>query len=67
MPADGGRNDREGTLGEKKLRWVFTPEQTFEILEDIERCRTIKEKSARHRIGDQFAEPKPRSRFIDTV
>jgi hypothetical protein len=29
--------------GGKKVRRIFTPEQKFEILKDIERCRTIKE------------------------
>ena len=32
----------EGKLG-KKARRIFTPEQKFEILKDIERCKTIKE------------------------
>ena len=30
-------------MEEKTVRRVFTPEQKFEILKDIERCRTIKE------------------------
>jgi len=32
-------NDMEG----KKARRIFTPEQNFEILTDIERCGTIEE------------------------
>ncbi len=28
---------------EKKVRRVFTPEQKFEILKEIEKCGTIKE------------------------
>jgi transposase-like protein len=44
----------DGKLGEKKVRRVFTPEQKFEILKDIERCRTIKEGLAKHRLADSL-------------
>jgi hypothetical protein len=36
--------EREGA---NKARRIFTPEQKFEILKDIERCETIKEGLAR--------------------
>ena len=37
-------NDREEKVdGGKKVRRIFTPEQKFEILKDIELCKTIKE------------------------
>ena len=35
----------------KKVRRIFTPEQKFEILKDIERCKTIKEGLAKHQLG----------------
>lgn len=35
----------------KKPRRVFTPEQKYEILKDIERCRTVKEGLEKHRIA----------------
>jgi transposase-like protein len=38
--------------GGKKVRRLFTPEQKFEILKDIERCRTIKEGLAKHHLAD---------------
>jgi transposase-like protein len=44
------RNDMEGKTEQKKARRLFTPEQKFEILKDIERCRTIKEGLAKHGI-----------------
>ena len=44
----------EGKMGEKKVRRVFTPEQKFEILKDIERCRTIKEGLAKHQLADSL-------------
>ena len=40
----------EGKMEEKKARRIFTPEQKFEILKDIERCGTIKEGLAKHQI-----------------
>jgi len=44
----------EGKMGENKVRRVFTPEQKFEILKDIERCRTIKEGLAKHQLADSL-------------
>lgn len=38
--------------GGKRERRIFTPEQKFEILKDIERCRTIKEGLAKHQLAD---------------
>jgi hypothetical protein len=38
--------------GSKKARRIFSPEQKFEILKDIEGCRTIKEGLAKHRLAD---------------
>ncbi len=35
----------------RKVRRIFTPEQKFEILKDIQRCATIKEGLERHRIA----------------
>ena len=32
----------------KKVRRLFSPEQKFEILKDIERCKSIKEGLAKH-------------------
>jgi len=37
--------------GGKKVRRIFTPEQKFEILKDIERCKTIKEGLAKHELA----------------
>jgi Transposase. len=42
--ADGGR----------KVRRIFTAEQKFEILKDIERSRTIKEGLEKHRLSDSL-------------
>ena len=36
---------------EKKVRRIFTAEQKFEILKDIERCKTIKEGLVKHSAG----------------
>jgi len=44
----------EGKMGENKVRRVFTPEQKFEILKDIQRCRTIKEGLAKHQLADSL-------------
>jgi transposase-like protein len=44
----------DGKMGERKVRRRFTPEQKFEILKDIERCRTIKEGLAKHEIVDSL-------------
>ena len=41
--------EREGA---KKVRRIFTAEQKFEILKDIERCQTIKEGLAKHQLAD---------------
>ena len=38
--------------GGKKVRRIFTAEQKFEILKDIERCKTIKEGLAKHQLAD---------------
>lgn len=38
----------------KKVRRNFTPEQKFEILKDIERCKTIKEGLIKHQIADSL-------------
>jgi hypothetical protein len=35
------RNDMEEKQEAKKVRWIFTPEQKFEIVKDIERCKTV--------------------------
>jgi transposase-like protein len=37
-------------MEEKRVRRIFTPEQKFEILKDIERCRTIKEGLEKHQL-----------------
>jgi transposase-like protein len=36
------------------VRRVFTPEQKFEILKDIERCKTIKKDLANHQMGQSL-------------
>ena len=41
--------EREGA---NKARRIFTAEQKFEILKDIERCQTIKEGLAKHQLAD---------------
>jgi len=38
----------------RKVRRIFTPEQKFEILKDIERCKTIKEGLAKHQLADSL-------------
>jgi hypothetical protein len=35
----------------KKVRRIFTAEQEFEILKDIERCKRIKEGLAKHELA----------------
>ena len=35
------RNDMEEKQEAKKVRWIFTPEQKFQIVKDIERCKTV--------------------------
>lgn len=42
----------EKAEGRKKARRIFTAEQKFEILKDIERCKTIKEGLAKHHLVD---------------
>ena len=37
----------------KKPKRVFTPEQKYEILKDIERCRTVKEGLQKHGVNSQ--------------
>lgn len=37
-----------------KVRRKFIPEQKFEILKDIERCKTIKEGLAKHQLSDSL-------------
>jgi len=37
--------------GGKPVRRIFTPEQKFEILKDIERCKTIKEGLDKHQLA----------------
>ena len=38
----------------KKVRRIFTAEQKFEILKDIERCETIKEGLAKHQLAQSL-------------
>lgn len=38
--------------GGKKVRRIFTAEQKFEILKDIERSKTIKEGLRKHQLAD---------------
>jgi transposase-like protein len=40
--------------GGKKVRRIFTAEQKFEILKDIEHNRTIKEGLEKHRLSDSL-------------
>jgi transposase-like protein len=40
--------------GGKKVRRIFTAEQKFEILKDIERSKTIKEGLAKHQLADSL-------------
>jgi len=39
-------------MGEKKSRRIFTPEQKYEILQDISTFRTIKEGLAKYQLHD---------------
>lgn len=41
----------EETQEAKKVRRIFTAEQKFEILKDIERCKTIKEGLSKHQLA----------------
>src|SRR6266478_6140707 len=45
------RNDMEEKQEATKVRRIFTPEQKFEIVKDIERCKTIKEGLAKHQLA----------------
>jgi transposase-like protein len=38
----------------KKVRRLFSPEQKFEILKDIERCQTVKEGLAKHQLAQSL-------------
>ncbi len=38
----------------RKVRRIFTPEQKFEILKDIQRCATIKEGLAKHQLAQSL-------------
>ena len=38
----------------KKVRRLFSPEQKFEILKDIERCQTVKEGLAKHGLAQSL-------------
>ena len=42
----------EETKEGNKVGRIFTPEQKFEILKDIERCQTIKEGLVKHQLPD---------------
>ena len=44
-------NDMEGKMEEKRVRRIFTPEQKFEIVKDIERCKTITEGLSKHQLA----------------
>ncbi len=38
----------------RKVRRIFTPEQKFEILKDIERCKAIKEGLTKHQLAQSL-------------
>ena len=40
--------------GKKKARRIFTAEQKFEILKDIERCKTIKVGVAKYQLAQSL-------------
>jgi transposase-like protein len=44
----------ESGMEERRVRRVFTPEQKFEILKDIERCATITEGLEKYQIHDSM-------------
>ena len=48
------RNDMEEKREVRKVRRIFTPEQKFEILKDIERCKAIKEGLAKHQLAQSL-------------
>ena len=47
-------NEMEEQQEGKKVRWMFSPEQKFEILKDIERCKTIKEGLAKYHLAQSL-------------
>src|SRR5439155_1249985 len=47
-------NDMEEKQEVRKVRRIFTPEQKFEILKDIQRCATIKEGLAKHQLAQSL-------------
>jgi transposase-like protein len=48
------KNDMVTEQEAKKVRRIFTAEQKFEILKDIERFKTIKEGLAKHQLADSL-------------
>ena len=44
----------EKVEGSKVVRRIFTAEQKFEILKDIERCKTIKEGLTKHKLAQSL-------------
>src|SRR3972149_4899810 len=48
------RNEMEENQEAKTVRRIFTPDQKFEILKDIERCKTIKEGLMKHQLGQSL-------------
>ena len=45
---------REAERKKGRCGGFFTPEQKFEILKDIERCKKIKEGLAKHQLGQSL-------------
>jgi transposase-like protein len=52
--SEKARNDMEEKQEVRKVRRIFTPEQKFEILKDIERSKTIKEGLAKHELAQSL-------------
>jgi transposase-like protein len=48
------RNEMEEKQEARKVRRILTPEQKFEILKDIDRCKTIKEGLAKHQLAQSL-------------
>ena len=48
------RNEMEEKQEVRKVRRIFSSEQKFEILKDIERCKTIKEGLAKHQLAQSL-------------
>lgn len=44
----------EKVEGSKPVRRIFTAEQSSRILKDIERCKTIKEELAKHKLAQSL-------------